>query len=379
MPTEKLHIGIAVFSDIESGLDLAHAMSNGGHRVTLYLSHKVVDYTIGGAEPLEERFAELNLLPSNCSVRIFRFPRIRDLNSYRIVSKMMHAMRNDRIDLLHILAGAGDLWLAVLAYRTTEIPVVSTLVRPIPDQGEPRPKLMDLMINQLMAYGSDVLIVNGKNLLDAVKRKYHVPADRLTYIPLCPRFTVTRWPHQMRSEQPGMVLFFGKIYPYKGLEYLVMAQPLISREAPDVRIMIAGRGVDNFRCRQIIQEPSYFTFRNGFVPGPEMAELYCRASIVTLPYLSAATSGVLLDAYMFGKPVVVTRVGCLPEYVQDGITGILVPPRDPKSLAEAIIRLIKNEPLRRRMGENAREFVNEIGRTITAQNIEAYQTARAKH
>ena len=311
MPTEKLHIGIAVLSDIESGLDLAHAVSNGGYKVTLYLSHKVVNYTIGGAEPLEERLAELNLLPSNCSVRIFRFPRMRDLSSYRIVSKMMRDMRNDRIDLLHILAGAGDLWLAVLAYRTTNLPVVSTLVRPVPDQGEPRPKLMDLMVNQLMVHGSDVLIVNGKNLLDAVRRTYHVPADRLMYTPLCPRFTATRWPHQIRSEQPGMVLFFGKIYPYKGLEYLIMAQPLISREAPEARITIAGIGVDNFRRRQIIQEPSYFMFRDGFVPGPEMAELYCRASLVVLPYLSAATSGVLLDAYMFGKPVVVTRVGCL--------------------------------------------------------------------
>ncbi len=64
--------------------------------------------------------------------------------------------------------------------------------------------------------------------------------------------------------------------------------------------------------------------------------------MVALPYTEASQSGVVSTAYGFGKPVVVTDVGSIPEIVDDGVTGLIVPPRDPAALAEAIIRLLKD-------------------------------------
>jgi glycosyltransferase involved in cell wall biosynthesis len=218
-----------------------------------------------------------------------------------------------------------------------------------------------------------MIIINGSKLFDVVKNTYHVQDDRITYIPLCPRFTVTKWGHQNRSEEPGTVLFFGRAHPHKGLEYLLKAQPLITAKAPEVRFLLAVHGNDLKSYRQLICNPNYFIIREGFIPGPEMAEIYEQSSLVVLPYLSAATSGVLLDAYMFGKPVVATRVGCLPEYVQDGITGLLVPPRDPASLAQAIVCLIQDEKMRTSMGKNAREWINNVGKTIATQHVQVYQ------
>ena len=107
------------------------------------------------------------------------------------------------------------------------------------------------------------------------------------------------------------------------------------------------------------------------------AELFQKASVVVLPYLTAATSGILVTAYVFGKPVVATRVGSLPEYVQDGATGLLVDPGNETQLAEALIRLLTNNELRKQLGENAFRWVqDELGwENIAVQTLKAYKRA----
>jgi glycosyltransferase involved in cell wall biosynthesis len=108
-----------------------------------------------------------------------------------------------------------------------------------------------------------------------------------------------------------------------------------------------------------------------------MPAFYQRASVVALPYISAGPSGVLLDAYGFGKPVVASEVGGLPEYVQDGTTGILVPPADERELAAGIIHLLSDDELRRRMGDNAKRWIAELKQSIAARWLEVYEQAMA--
>ncbi len=106
-----------------------------------------------------------------------------------------------------------------------------------------------------------------------------------------------------------------------------------------------------------------------------MAAYFQKASLVALPYLSASTSGLLTTAYVFGKPVVATRVGALPEYVQEGETGLLVPPADAQRLAEAIVRLLTDDALRAQMSGNARAWVRREQERVVAMTILAYETA----
>ncbi|WP_054847330.1 glycosyltransferase [Methanoculleus chikugoensis] len=95
-----------------------------------------------------------------------------------------------------------------------------------------------------------------------------------------------------------------------------------------------------------------FEVYNYRIPYEEGARLFQQASVVALPYLEASQSGVIPTAYGFRRPVVVTDVGgSLPEVVDDGVTGYVVPPRDPEALAAAIVRLLKDPPgACRRMG-----------------------------
>jgi glycosyltransferase involved in cell wall biosynthesis len=100
------------------------------------------------------------------------------------------------------------------------------------------------------------------------------------------------------------------------------------------------------------------------------AELFQRSSVVVLPYIDASQSGIIPLAYSFKKPVVVTDVGSIPESVDDGVTGFIVPPKDPAALAEAILKLLEDEKLRRTMGENGyRKLKSELSIDIAAKEI----------
>ncbi|MCG8352924.1 MAG: glycosyltransferase [Chloroflexales bacterium] len=138
-----------------------------------------------------------------------------------------------------------------------------------------------------------------------------------------------------------ILLFFGFVRPYKGLEYLIQALPRVLRQL-HVHLLVVGefwtsplfyqRYAAEFDVERSI------TYVNRYVPNEELPPYFDLADVVVLPYTSATQSAVVQLAFGFGKPVITTRVGGLYEVVQDGINGLIVPPQDEQALAEAIIR-----------------------------------------
>jgi glycosyltransferase involved in cell wall biosynthesis len=112
-----------------------------------------------------------------------------------------------------------------------------------------------------------------------------------------------------------------------------------------------------------------------------VTKLFQEASLVVLPYIDGSQSGVIPMAYAFSKPVVTTNVGSLPENVDDGITGYIVPPRDSQKLAEAIIDLLINSEKRKKMGMNAFKKTQEelAWKNIATKTLEIYKKALNKH
>jgi glycosyltransferase involved in cell wall biosynthesis len=160
-------------------------------------------------------------------------------------------------------------------------------------------------------------------------------------------------------DQEPTILFFGRIWEYKGLEYLIRAEPLITAEVPNAKIVIAGEGEDFDRYRRLMVHPERFVVHNEYVSDEVRAALFQQASVVALPYIEASQSGVVPLAYLHMKPVVATTVGGLPEMVDEGRTGYLVPPRDEQALATAVVRLLRDADLRRRFGLNGRRKLDE--------------------
>src|SRR5258707_5206877 len=111
------------------------------------------------------------------------------------------------------------------------------------------------------------------------------------------------------QEDERLLLFFGRIWEYKGLEYLIRAEPLISARVPDVEIVIAGRGEDFEKYRHMMVDPDRFVIDNETIPDDRVARYFGESSVVVLPYIDASQSGVVPIAYSFSKPVIATTVG----------------------------------------------------------------------
>ena len=205
------------------------------------------------------------------------------------------------------------------------------------------------------AKSSDQIIVHGVKLKETMMKEYNLPDEKVHVIPIGEHEVAPfkKYEREDIKEDGNFILFFGSIWKYKGLEYLIKAEPLITKEVPDAKIIIAGTGEDFKKYEKMMINRDNFVVHNYRIPYKEGAELLQRCSVVVLPYIDASQSGVIPTAYGFKKPVVVTNVGSIPEIVDDGITGFIVPPKNPEALADAIVKLLKDNNLRKQMGENA--------------------------
>ena len=170
------------------------------------------------------------------------------------------------------------------------------------------------------------------------------------------------------------VLFFGYIQKNKGLEYFINAIHIASKKVPNIKAIIAGEG-DMSKYRKIIEDKSKFEIHNRFIPNDIAAYLFQRSKIIVLPYTyHQGHSGVLLTALSFGKPIIVTNVGSLPELVENGKYGIVVPPRDPEALADAIIKILEDDRLRKKMLRNALKRAEELSwDNIAKKHLKVYK------
>jgi glycosyltransferase involved in cell wall biosynthesis len=189
-----------------------------------------------------------------------------------------------------------------------------------------------------------------------------------------------------------VLLCFGQIAPYKGLEFLVEALGQI--ETP-VHVVIAGkvkRGHESYwdRVREglgRIPERHRVTQHVRFIPDDEVEVYFKAADLVVLPYTAIFQSGVPFLAFSFGRPVVATDVGALRDDIHDDVTGYICRPRDPGSLAGAIARYFGSELYRQR--EERREVIRSlalehhswrvVGRLLTAVYASARQQGRGAH
>src|ERR1051325_8106344 len=162
--------------------------------------------------------------------------------------------------------------------------------------------------------------------------------------------------HPAPTGVPPTVLCFGRLGPYKGLETLYSAAPLVARQVPDVRFIVAGKPVAGYELPRppTLPFPAALEVQEGYIPNARLAQLLGAATVVACPYHEATQSAVLLTAFAFDRPVVASAVGGLGEYIRDGVTGLLIPPGDPESLAAALVRVLTDDMLRSRLCQGIR-------------------------
>jgi glycosyltransferase involved in cell wall biosynthesis len=149
------------------------------------------------------------------------------------------------------------------------------------------------------------------------------------------------------QEDDDILLFFGYVRKYKGLNVLLAAMPEIIKKNPKAKLLIVGEFYDS--PDKYYEQINNLGIKDNvkvvqrFVPNEEVGKYYSIADVVILPYLSATQSGVLNIAYGFGKPVIVTDVGGLAEDVIDGKTGYIINPQDENAVIMAVDRFFEDK------------------------------------
>ena len=166
---------------------------------------------------------------------------------------------------------------------------------------------------------------------------------------------------------PGPVLLFvGRLHAEKGVFDLMDALDLVKTQMPQAKLVLVGDGPARPGIERTVAERGWAetviltgTIKNRDLPPYfRVADVFVAPSITTRKW-EEQVGMTNIQAMACGVPVVSTRSGAIPEYVPDGVAGILVPERDPQALAEAILRLLSDEGLRRRMGKAGRIYAVE--------------------
>ena len=230
---------------------------------------------------------------------------------------------------------------------------------------EPHPRgLLSRWRYRALMETCDVIAMHGEGLAAVLREIYPSCSERITAlthgmdVPELPSKGDREMARDWLGVRPGerLLLFFGMIKPYKGLEDVLDAMPAVLARMPDVRLCIAGEGLMSMRGveKQIAALPAGAVIpRIGFVPQAEVSRYFGAADLVLACYKEIPASSVVLQAMAHASPVLVKRVGALPELVQEGRCGFVAG----DDLAEAIAGALEDPERRASIGRRAREHV----------------------
>jgi len=184
--------------------------------------------------------------------------------------------------------------------------------------------------------------------------------------------------YKLTSQKHESILFFGRVYRYKGINVLLEAIPDVIHKFPNVVFTIAGEGDWDCINKKLLQKiPSKnLCLQQRYVPDSEVPSLFNHASMVVLPYIDASQSGVIPFAAAFRCAVIASNLGAMPEYIQSGKTGLLVEPNDPVDLSEKIQFFLKNKKAMDSCASALHEyFINKYSsKRIRSKYIQCYKS-----
>jgi glycosyltransferase involved in cell wall biosynthesis len=297
------------------------------------------------------------------SVDGLRFRAVRDLQ--RLVISL-------RPDLVHITG--PHIWNVPLmrALTAAHIPVIHTLHDLDPHVGTRFGFLLKSW-NQMVVNSADHILVHGQIYRERLLAA-GLARDRVTFTPLLHLFlgpsagqSAPKVDEDVRYEP--WALFFARLERYKGVGDLLAACDMLGDPGTGLpRAVVAGRGdISDLWAGNL---PKGVELRNRLIPDAEAVDLFRRCGLLVLPYINATQSALIAAAYYFRKPVLVTRTGALPEYVEDGRTGCVVEPGHPATLARCLAEMLGDPAGLARMGAEGRAWYDSR-RTVEGQTLVA--------
>jgi glycosyltransferase involved in cell wall biosynthesis len=297
---------------------------------------------------------------------------------WRAVRQIEEYIQEDGIDLVHTHGYKADLYGYLAAWRCHK-PVVATCHN---------------WVGGTAALGIynhlDRMALKKFNALAAVSdavahrlRAFGVPAEKIKTIANgidVKTFERAQPLPLLRAEGSKVVGVVARLDLQKGFEYLLQAARELCQTFPDLRIVIAGDGADRNAIEDLIQQ--YGLQSSVILAGQQsnMPAVYAAMDIFVLPSLNEGLPMTVLEAMAASKPVIATRVGAIPDVIQDGENGLLVAPKDSEGLRNAIASLLADPERRRRLGDQAHTWVsgNYTSEAMALRYREMYEEVLGK-
>lgn len=324
--------------------DLANRMAQQGHQVTLVTTTTYV----------RDRYSPAVQVVTPVTTRGTGFaPEGLRVGQYRQVTKAIAVLRPEVVHITGV-----HLWNVPLVrwLRRQGIPVVHTLHDLDPHAGVRFGWLIRLW-NRLIIRSADHLLVHGQVYARRLLAGGCDPGG-VTYLPLLHLFLSFDGFASLDTVEVHYGhwgLFFGRLERYKGVAQLIEAERILPESRTSVTLVLAGSGA----LSTDLPLPPTVEVRNRRIDDVEATDLFRQCGVVILPYLDASQSALVASAYYFRKPVIVTDVGALAEYVQQGVTGWVVPAGDSRALADVWQAALSDTERLRRMGAAGNAWYRE--------------------
>jgi glycosyltransferase involved in cell wall biosynthesis len=356
------HGGIGSFTQT-----LAREFVNRGHRVTVVGAYAEID------APEDD--------DQGVRVLRFRFGSIAPLrfltNRTTIHSAITRVHARLPIDILE----GGELDLGLSLRALPGLKVLRMHGGPTVFSPGARPRLAATLAERWSFHAADHLIAVSRFVADATRRLLKLGDRTITVIPNPVDADLFR-PSADILEEPGLIVFTGTITERKGICELLAAMPRILKEVPSARLAVyggdaiggAGKPLMNVLANSLPAEIANRIEWKGRVPRASLPSALHRASVCIYPSHVEAMPIAWLEAMACGKAVVASSTGPGPELIDDGVTGLLCDPRDPDSIAEKVIQVLRDADLRGRLGAAARRVAEQRFSlpALVERNLEYY-------
>lgn len=274
---------------------------------------------------------------------------------FKILMKMIKMIDEFKPDVIHTTKALDVLEIILYKYRKR---MCITMHDPFLHSGKSNFRKV-FFRNLAIKIIPKIVLLNNAQKSQFIKQ-YHIANNRISVNRLGIYDTINNFQTKIDNKNEFNILFFGFISSYKGLEFLCKAMKTIHNNCPKATLTIAGGGKIYFDF-SIYRDCQYINLINRYITMEELAGLLDNCTIVVCPYKDATQSGVVMTSFAKLCPIVATNVGALGEQIENGKTGVLVPPCDENALADAIIRLYNNPSTIKDMKRNIRQRNNEEG------------------
>lgn len=256
-------------------------------------------------------------------------------------------------------------------------------------------KKIDYLLNYFLYKASRKIIVHSSYIKNKLSSIFDIKKEKIEIVPHG-NFDIYKSNSPLSNEEAkkefnlaptdNVILFFGFIREYKGLDNLLDAYSLVHKKNPEIKFIIAGsiatKSLSQVYRNKIsrFQSTESLITNFNFIPSDKVATYFTAADFVVLPYKDIDHSGIVHMAYSFEIPIIATNVGDFAEVIEEGKSGYLVEKNDPDALADAIIEAFKNTEMKL----NMKNYIKELNKNkyswdeSARKTIEIYKKVKSK-